>query len=340
MLSLTYFFSKNDFEQDSNFNQIKNHCENNGLVFVDICIDDSPEIKSKYEGSTPTVCIGPYILHAPYSETDLKVATQSALSRQERLEASGDENYKKRVRNGVSINNLDRFSYFFSRSYVIVLSVILSIFIAIPFLAPVLEKAGYTTSANIIYKVYRVVCHQLAFRSFFIFGEQSVYPRELARIDGLITYEEITNSNVIDLEYARDWVGDNLLGYKVAICERDVAIYGSLALFGFLFQLSGKKFKQLNWYLWFIFALIPIGLDGVSQIPSLSAGWPTWVPMRESTPFLRVLTGILFGAGTGWFMYPMMEESMKETRITLQRKFAIIKKISQSSKTVSDEAYR
>jgi len=60
--------------------------------------------------------------------------------------------------------------------------------------------------------------------------------------------------------------------------------------------------------------------------------------MRESTPFWRVLTGTMFGAGTGWFMYPMMEESMKETRITLHRKFAIIKKINQTSKTVSDEA--
>jgi uncharacterized membrane protein len=307
-------------------------------MFVDICIDNNKELLDKYGTKTPTVCIGPYVLHNPISETDLNVATQSALSRQERLEASGDEAYKKRVKNGVSINNLDRFSYFFSRFYVIILSLILSVFIALPFLAPVLEKNGHITSANIIYQVYRVVCHQLAFRSFFLFGEQAIYPRELANIDNLITYEEITNSTVIDLEFARDWVGDSILGFKVAICERDVAIYGSLALFGFIFQLSGKRIKQLPWYLWFIVALIPIALDGVSQIPSLSEGWPAWVPMRESTPFLRVLTGALFGAGTGWFMYPLMEESMKETRITLHRKFAIIKKINQTSKSVTDEA--
>jgi uncharacterized membrane protein len=177
----------------------------------------------------------------------------------------------------------------------------------------------------------------LAFRSYFIYGEQPIYPRELAHIDNLLTYEQITNSEVIDLEYARDLIGNNLLGYKVAICERDVAIYGSLALFGFLFQLTRKKMKQLPWYLWFIIALIPIALDGFTQIPSLSAGWPAWVPIRESTPFLRILTGTLFGAGTGWFMYPMMEESMKETRITLHRKFAIIKKINQAKKPVLDE---
>lgn len=338
MLSLTYFFSRKDAEQVSTAEHLQNHSLNNGLVFVDICIDDNPELTSKYAEKTPTICIGPYVLHAPYSEIDLNVATQSALSRQARLEEEGDDTYKKRVGNGVSINNLDRFSYFFSRYYVIVLSLLLSLFIAIPFLAPVLEKSGHTTSATVIYKVYRVICHQLAFRSFFIYGDQSIYPRELANFDDLITYEQITNSKVIDLEYARDFVGSELLGYKIAICERDVAIYGSLALFGFLFQLTRKKIKQLPGYLWFIIALIPIALDGFTQIPSLSTGWPTWVPIRESTPFLRVLTGTLFGAGTGWFMYPMMEESMKETRITLHRKFAIINKINQAKKTVMDES--
>jgi uncharacterized membrane protein len=337
MLSLTYFYSKKDPNQEITSEQLKNHCENNGLIFVDIGIDDNPELQSKYQDKTPTICIGPYVLHAPFTETDLKVATQSALSRQARLEEEGNEDYKKRVKNGVSINNLDRFSFFFSRYYVIILSILLSIFIAIPFMAPILEKTGHTTSATIIYKAYRVICHQLAFRSYFLYGEQPIYPRELAHIDNIMTYEQITNSDVIDLEYARDFVGNKLLGFKVAICERDIAIYGSLALFGFLFQVSGKKIKQLPWLLWFVIALIPIALDGFSQIPSLSTGWPAWVPIRESTPFLRILTGTLFGAGTGWFMYPMMEESMKETRITLHRKFAIINKITQAKKTVFDE---
>ena len=337
MLSLTYFYSQKDSEQESTSDLLKRLCQSNGLILVDICIDDNPEMESKYAEKTPTVCVGPYVLHAPFSETDLKVAIESALSRQARLEEEGNESYKKRVKNGVSINNLDRFTYFFSRYYILVLSLLLSLFIAIPFLAPVLEKSGHTTSASVIQKVYRVICHQLAFRSFFLYGEQPFYPRELAHISNMITYEQITNSNVIDLEFARDFTGNPLLGYKVAICERDVAIYGSLALFGFFFQLTGKKIKQLPWYMWFLIALIPIALDGFSQIPSLSTGWPAWVPIRESTPFLRMLTGSLFGVGTGWFMYPMMEESMKETRITLHRKFAIIDKINQAKKTVLNE---
>jgi hypothetical protein len=75
--------------------------------------------------------------------------------------------------------------------------------------------------------------------------------------------------------------------------------------------------------------MVPIALDGVSQIPSLSSGWPAWIPIRESTPLLRVITGFLFGAGTGWYMFPLMEESLKDTRVLLTRKIAILKKIEK-----------
>jgi len=331
MPSLTYYYSQNDPERLATSDMLRKHCEKHDLVFIDICIEDQPEIKDKYAGKTPAICIGPYVLYSPFTETDLEVATKSALTRHERLIEEGDQRYQQRLKNGLTLTRLDRFSYFFSRYYALVISIFLAVFILIPFFAPVLEHEQHPGAANVIYKTYRIICHQLAFRSFFLYGIQPFYPRELAHVDGYMTYEEITGSNVIDLEYARDFIGNNLYGYKVAICERDVAIYGSLALFGFLFHLTGKKIKTLKWYWWFILALIPIGLDGASQIPSLSAGWPAWMPIRESTPLLRVLTGTLFGTFTGWYMYPMMEESMKETRITLHRKITMLKKLAKES---------
>ena len=206
----------------------------------------------------------------------------------------------------------------------------LSLFLAFPFLAPVLLETGHTTSANIIYKFYSILCHQLTFRSFFLFGEQPVYPRQLAHVDNYLTYEQVTGQSISDLDYARKFEGNALLGYKIALCERDVAIYGSLLAFSILFMIFGKKIKQIPWYFWFIFALLPIAIDGFSQIPGLSSGWPSWLPIRESTPFLRVLTGSLFGFGTAWYIFPLMEESMRETRLVLARKVAIIKKFSES----------
>ena len=53
------------------------------------------------------------------------------------------------------------------------------------------------------------------------------------------------------------------------------------------------------------------------QIP----GWPFW-EYRESTPLLRTLTGALFGFSTAWFGFPLIEESMAETRVNFAAKKA------------------
>ncbi len=327
MLTLTYFYSTKDDEQNLFKTNLEEHCASNGLLLVDICVDDNPELASQYNQKTPVINIGPYVLSKPILQVELSVATKTALERQSRMNETNDPVYKTRVKNGIKINNLDRFSFFFSKYYSMMLAFILIVFVGIPFLAPVLERNGNAAPAQVIYKVYRVLCHQLAFRSFFLFGEQAYYPRELAGIENVLSYETVTQKSVNELDFARNFLGNETLGYKVALCERDVAIYASLALFGIVFQISGKKTKKLHWIAWIIIAMVPIALDGVSQIPSLSSGWPAWMPVRESTPLLRVITGVLFGAGTGWYMFPLMEESLKETRVLLTRKMAIIKKI-------------
>jgi uncharacterized membrane protein len=77
----------------------------------------------------------------------------------------------------------------------------------------------------------------------------------------------------------------------------------------------------------------PIGLDGFSQLFSqMNWEWlSSIVPYRESTPFLRVLTGALFGFTTAWFSFPYMEESMAETRQFFIKKFASVQKNNLSS---------
>jgi peptidoglycan/LPS O-acetylase OafA/YrhL len=44
------------------------------------------------------------------------------------------------------------------------------------------------------------------------------------------------------------------------------------------------------------------------------------VPFRESTPLLRYMTGLLFGIGTAWFGYPLVEATMRDSRSLLQAK--------------------
>jgi len=90
-------------------------------------------------------------------------------------------------------------------------------------------------------------------------------------------------------------------------------------LFGIIFSITGKKIPSLPLVAWFILGIVPIGLDGVSQIIS-QLPWDI-IPLRESTPLLRSITGGLFGFTTAWFGYPIVEESMADTRKVMAVKF-------------------
>jgi hypothetical protein len=55
---------------------------------------------------------------------------------------------------------------------------------------------------------------------------------------------------------------------------------------------------------------------------------PAWLPIRESTPLLRTITGLLFGVSTAWFLFPYVADSMKETRTILLGKLEYIQQLS------------
>ena len=187
-------------------------------------------------------------------------------------------------------------------------------------LAPVLQANSIVGPAKVIYVIYGRLCHQLSFRSWFIYGEQNAYPREIARVNNLMTYEAATGNNPFDLQTAYAFKGSEILGYKIALCQRDIAIYSGILLFGLVFSLTGRKIPSLSLWGWFILGIIPIGLDGVSQILS-QLPWDI-IPVRESTPLLRTITGGLFGFTTAWFGYPIVEESMAGTRKVMTIKFS------------------
>lgn len=324
MRTLTYYYSQHQPLPDELLSQIRNICEENHIPLIDICIDGNKDLEQRLSGKTPSVWVGPYRITFPFEIKEVEIAVKAAISLD--VTASSEVTIKNDS-NSLTFTRHEVFSLWLSHSYVWIISIILLFFVAISFLAPIMQKDGHTQLAAGIYKVYSIFCHQLAYRSYFIDGEQIVYPRELAHVDNLVTYEDVTGSSAEDLLLSRSLKGNSVMGYKVALCERDIAIYLSLALFGIIFELTGRKLKGLPWYFWFLFALAPIAIDGFSQLPGLAQGWPSWLPVRESTPLLRNLTGILFGAGTGWYMYPLMEETMSATRFNLNRKKTILAKI-------------
>ncbi len=298
------------------------------LVAIDITSDLS--LKKEYEGQVPYLQVGPYHLSWPFTQQELQVALQAASDRQAGLEEIKDPRYTTRMERGRIFSRSDRFTVWFSSHYMLIFNILVGLYVGMAFLAPTLMKIGARGPARLLYTMYSPLCHQLAFRSWFLFGEQSFYPRELAGIKGVMTYGQVTGYDERDVLTAKRFVGNELIGYKVALCERDIAIYLGILLFGIVFSISRHKIKSLPWFIWVAIGIVPLGVDGASQLPSLLSFLPTWLPMRESTPLLRTITGALFGITTAWYGYPLVEESVLDTRRILLQKRAIIHQVSKA----------
>ncbi len=333
MINVTLYFRQGDPESQKVIDYLKNISPRipHNLILIDIEKDE--DLKYRFMNEIPVVRVGPYMLHHSISEKDLEVALGAARDRAGHLEEVGDKRYLERVDRGLKFSAVDQIAYWISRHYLAVFNFILFLYVGLPFLAPTLMKEGLTTPAKAIYTLFSPFCHQMAFRSFFLFGVQPYYPRSLAGVN-VISYETImgldpnanekTDAFILN---ARNFIGNETVGYKVAICERDVAMYGALLLFGLVYALSGKRLKQVPWYLWVVIGMVPIAVDGFSQLPALLPGLPAFLPNRESTPFLRVLTGGLFGFFTAWYLYPLIEASMKDTRAIFTTKITTISQL-------------
>lgn len=299
---------------------------------AEVDIESDSALMENFALEIPVVDAGPYRLKAPITRQKLEMTIGAAFDRKNQLEQLGDPEYLMKVKRGKQVTTGDRISFWISRRYLLLLNLFMLFYVGLPFLAPSLMKLGAEFPAKAIYRIYSPLCHQFGFRSFFLFGEQTYYPLAEANIGGVKTFEEVTGILHLGDPYsvtrfaARSYVGDETVGYKIALCERDVAIYAAILLFGIIFGLTGRRIKPLHWMIWLLIGLGPIGLDGFSQLFS-QFDWQWFaaiIPYRESTPFLRVLTGALFGFSTAWFAYPNIEESMNETRQYYIKKNAAI----------------
>lgn len=330
MLTITLFYRKGDPACEAARSDLHSLKDAHPHELLEVDIDSDPALTKMYEGQVPVVEVGPYSLKSPFDRQKLAMTLGAAADRKGQLKRLGREDRYDSKRAGSTQSGGDRVMFWISRHYLAVLNMFMLLYFGLPALAPALMKAGAPLPANIIYTIYKPLCHQFGFRSFFLFGEQAYYPLAEAGIPGVKTFEEATG--IVDVHnasgyarlQAREYIGNESVGYKMALCERDVAIYGSILLFGLLYAATGRRLKPLHWMVWVLIGMGPIGLDGFSQLFS-QAEWPwlaQFLPYRESTPLLRVLTGSLFGFMTAWFAYPNMEESMTETRQYFVKKFA------------------
>ncbi|MBX3084320.1 MAG: DUF2085 domain-containing protein [Anaerolineae bacterium] len=245
---------------------------------------------------------------------------------------------------------LNRWTQIFSRRWLTILLIFVAIYAGLPVAAPFLMKAGLTGAGETIYSLYSSMCHQYSFRSWFLFGEQAVYPREAAHIGGLQPYESFLSEvdatikaqnyqpppGYIEAAPSADqalglqskyFLGNEQLGYKIAVCQRDVGIWWALLIGGMVYSIPvvRKYLRPVPWWLYILLGIVPIGIDGFSQLLSAPLP-PIWTqgfwPLRESTPFFRTITGALFGLMNAWLAFPYLEESAREVDGEISAKFA------------------
>jgi len=93
-----------------------------------------------------------------------------------------------------------------------------------------------------------------------------------------------------------------IFGHQMAYCERNTAIYCSMALAGLAYvRFRRRGMRPLPWR-WYLLLILPMAVDGFTQL----FGW------RESTWLLRGITGTLFGLATIWLAFPYLQESFDE----------------------------
>ncbi|GJM40265.1 MAG: hypothetical protein DHS20C20_05470 [Ardenticatenaceae bacterium] len=230
---------------------------------------------------------------------------------------------------------LNKALFQFSRSWLLVISLILIIFNGLPWLAPIFMEQGWVKAGNAIYFVYGFLCHQMPQRSFFLFGSSPMISLETVQT----IWQDSANPLLL-----RQFVGNTAVGWKVAWSDRMVYMYGSPLLFGLFFWSLRRRLKPLS--LWgFLLLLLPMAIDGTTHLISelfggIGGGFRYtngWLAALTNNAFpatfysgdafgsfnswLRLLSGILFGLGVVWFAYPRLYLTFNQTANQIALKF-------------------
>ncbi len=136
---------------------------------------------------------------------------------------------------------------------------------------------------EMLHGIYAPACHQLAERSLCYFEDRSV---------------DNCNRDNITVTGRQQVVDEHgVLGYKFPVCARDLAIYGAMILGGLVFPFIRRVDDRIAPPLiYFLIAIVPIALDGGSQL----------IGLRESTNELRLITGSIAGIAVPFYVIPIL----------------------------------
>ena len=228
------------------------------------------------------------------------------------------------------------------RHWLALFLVVYGLFNALPFVAPVFMKLGWTDAGNAIYTGYSFLCHQMAQRSFFLFGEHGMYSPDQLPVT-------LTGSTGTDTLLLRNFRGSDALGWKVAWSDRMISFYAGVWLAGLVYWGVARLRTIKPISLWaFGLLLLPIVLDGGTHMISdttdgLLTGFRydnAWLAaltghiLPESfyagdalgsfNSWMRLVTGLLAAVGVVWLAFPWIDQSARGTVHDIDRKLATI----------------
>lgn len=213
--------------------------------------------------------------------------------------------------------SISRVMSFLSNHWFETFLIIYGLFVWLPFLAPVFMHLGWSGSGRALYFVYSFFCHQLPQRSFFLFGQKSMY--SLAEVQS--AWE-----NTISPMVLRKFIGNAAIGWKVAWSDRMFSFYTGVWLFALLWWPFRRTAKTLPWW-GFILLLLPMIIDGgthfISDVAGIGQGFRDsnqWLSVLTHAAFpasfyagdalgsfnslMRLITGLLAALGIVWLAFP------------------------------------
>ena len=207
----------------------------------------------------------------------------------------------------------------------------------LPFLAPVLMKAGLSSAGNAIYFLYSFFCHQLPERSFFLFGEKTMY--SLGEIQA--AWQNTANPMIL-----RKFIGNEIMGWKIAWSDRMISFYTAIWIFALAWWPVRHKVKPFSWWA-FALLLIPMIIDGsthaVSDLAGIGLGFRDtnqWLAaltnyslpasfyagdaLGSFNSWARFLSGLLAGSGIIWLGFPYVFQSQALNQQLDQTNYGVV----------------
>lgn len=242
----------------------------------------------------------------------------------------------------------------FTRHWLLIFLVVYGLFNLLPFLAPVFMHWGWTGAGNAIYAIYSPLCHQMAQRSFFLFGPEAMYNADQLPI-------QLTGHSGTDMLLLRQFRGDAITGWKVAWSDRMVAMYGGVWLAGVAYLLLSRlrKMKPISWWR-FALLLLPMVLDGGTHMISdmgdglfggfryrnewlafvtdhaLPASFYVGDALGSFNSWMRLISGLLLGTGIVGLAFPYIDRFNQESARTLSDKLDRLEETQRRSQAEMD----